>query len=662
MKIISILLSILFISTSGYAACVGESPTWTTTPDYASVSSCVSSATYGDTINVSAGSVTWTGEIVITKGISLIGAGKDSTIIKRGTAQTSQFYGLISYYPDATERAANNTFRISGFTLDADSLSTVIFLKNSTASILNKIRIDNNKITNPGGLNAGRGIYISGTFYGVIHSNVFEYSSGKPLDSYGADATSWTNLTRDFGSANNIYYEDNTFIGSSAYHSAGQGGRYVSRYNTYSGATANLYPIFDIHGNQPTGYSAMVGEIYGNLVDLGTRSGGLFDHRGGQAMIFNNYVATTSTVSYKVREEYRDDLLGGSFLQHVTNSHYWNNRFRSNMALIHEFYTAQDTSDNSTVNNPLVLVENREFWRQTTSDFNGSIAAVGSCGYYGGPACTASGVGCGTLANRPATCTTGVAYWATDQSCSDLTGLVGAVDAEGDRPDTTYKITGTLYKCTSNNVWSAYYTPYTYPHPLRDDAGTPAAPSFGSASLVDDTLTINILNVAAVNDNTGFDLSCSGAGDEDLTFVSASGGTLTYTIDRAILQSEGNCSLDYVTVEDGIEGAGGDDLGSFTDQPVTNNSESTPPTVELTLTITGTGCSVISSPTGINTTTSTTANYDTDTVVTLAGYFGNGWSGITFGGDCASNGTVTMSAAKTCTLTCKEKLVLNWSR
>lgn len=94
------------------------------------------------------------------------------------------------------------------------------------------------------------------------------------------------------------------------------------------------------------------------------------------------------------------------------------------------------------------IVENTDVWLQHTGTFDGTgIVANGG------------GVGCGTLANRPATCTTGVAYWSTDQSCSDLTGMVGA------NPSTP--ISGTLYKCTATNTWEAYYKPYTYPHPLR---------------------------------------------------------------------------------------------------------------------------------------------------------------------------------------------------
>jgi hypothetical protein len=74
--------------------------------------------------------------------------------------------------------------------------------------------------------------------------------------------------------------------------------------------------------------------------------------------------------------------------------------------------------------------------------------------------CT-GGVGVGTLANRPASCSAnstaypagnspGVGYWATD--------------------------TNTLYVCASTNTWTTYYTPYTYPHPLTVGSGAPPAP------------------------------------------------------------------------------------------------------------------------------------------------------------------------------------------
>lgn len=83
-----------------------------------------------------------------------------------------------------------------------------------------------------------------------------------------------------------------------------------------------------------------------------------------------------------------------------------------------------------------------------------------------------SGVGCGPLGSRPSSCTSGVAYWATDQSCTNMNGLVGEDHSED--------IEGVLWKCT-NESWEQYFTPYTYPHPLQ--AGLPSSPlvphSFG---------------------------------------------------------------------------------------------------------------------------------------------------------------------------------------
>lgn len=73
----------------------------------------------------------------------------------------------------------------------------------------------------------------------------------------------------------------------------------------------------------------------------------------------------------------------------------------------------------------------------------------------------ASGVGMGTLAARPATCTTGTAYWASAQDYTTITDYVGN--------DPTTEIDGTLYKCTDTDTWTAIFTPYTYPHPLRGD-------------------------------------------------------------------------------------------------------------------------------------------------------------------------------------------------
>ena len=100
-----------------------------------------------------------------------------------------------------------------------------------------------------------------------------------------------------------------------------------------------------------------------------------------------------------------------------------------------------------------VVAANRDYYNQD----NANCAP-------GGGSCTA-GVGRGTLAQRPAGCTPGVGYWATDQGEWNSTN--------GGTPD------GRLYKCISANNWAPYYMPYAYPHPLI--SGVAAADSSGSA-------------------------------------------------------------------------------------------------------------------------------------------------------------------------------------
>jgi len=76
----------------------------------------------------------------------------------------------------------------------------------------------------------------------------------------------------------------------------------------------------------------------------------------------------------------------------------------------------------------------------------------------------ASGVGSGTLAARPVTCTAGVAYFATDQGNWNT-----SANGFGQ---------GVLYKCTATNTWTLWYTPAQYPDPLNASGGT-QAPAIG---------------------------------------------------------------------------------------------------------------------------------------------------------------------------------------
>lgn len=383
---------------------------------YADVAAAVSAASAGDTVQVPAGSSTWSSQLVITKGIILQGQG-ESTVIT-GNVGGSTY--LVRYAP-ATP-ANNEAFRMTAITFDLNNDSLALWLSNSSSTYAQtSIRIDNCTFNNC----IRTTVLIDGPMWGVIDNNIFE--GEVHLDNYAQNSCSdWSEQTFSLGSADNLYWEDNTITTDYTIVTGGHGGRYVYRHNTisYTHATQGAYPLFDMHGNQPGDIvSPRGGEIYGNTITYtggGGVNGRLVDHRGGQMVVYNNTVSGFGSIDFQIREEYCDSITcSGTYEMHVKDSYYWSNT--NNSSYLSSYPVVNSCGEYS-------IAANQDFWVHDEA-FDGS-----------------SGVGVGTLGERPSSgLTAGVGYWATDES--------------------------TLYRATGAASWEVYYTPYTYPHPLRGEGG-----------------------------------------------------------------------------------------------------------------------------------------------------------------------------------------------
>jgi hypothetical protein len=466
---------LIFCATYTYASTIEASSC-----SLAHVQAAVNAAGRGDTVSVPAGSCKWTGTLSITKAIVLQGAGAGNTVITSNFTPSTTVDGvgsgesLIFFKSSNIAGDTNTQLRITGFTFDLNNKTSGILVNNFSITALNKLRIDNNTFLNCyfGGktsFNWYSTIITNGTIYGVIHSNTF--LSGVPhLCFMGWNSNTWNSRAYTYGGADNIILEDND-ITLDTYNifltDNGSGASVVWRYNTLRVKFNEYAPIFSVHGNvgAQTVYASMGGEHYGNRI-ISDYSNTLqtFELRGGMSMTFYNKVTAGS--NYSKVQEYEGSGRGADYgsltnyfcpsgtlyagtkscaidgqPQHVWKTYIWNNRLGAETAA----GSILSVANLKSISPEKMLRENVDFWKDNS-------ACIGS-------SCTA-GVGCGTLDNLPETCTTGVAYWATDQSCSAVpTASVGK--------NPTRPISGTLYRCGPTNKWAPYYTPYTYPHPLR---------------------------------------------------------------------------------------------------------------------------------------------------------------------------------------------------
>ena len=429
-----------------FAASVGQSHGATiraASVAYEDVRAAVAAAASGDIVVVPAGSATWLSTLKITKRIWLVGAGVGQTIIVSGVASRDC---IISYAP--ADAASTSFFRLSGFTLDANNTSRLVEILRTDTTTPTYVRIDHNRFV--GALTSFPSVLeVMGVVYGVVDNNTFDNQAH--IDNYGMGGTAWKNLTYRPGSAENLYYEDNTFNLTQTADSGGHGGRYAKRYNDYNlqdprpfTGLSGFYPLFDAHGNQEGDVHATMGlEIYGNR-GTGNFTTNFLVQRGGKGIALFNKLFNANSVGMAVVDDVADSACVPSTApdgtpQRPNSSYYWNNRAGADGTKIFHAVEGKDVEGK--------LAENLSWWNQNDK-FDGK-----------------TGIGCGTLAARPAICSPGVGYWASGQSCS-------FIDNRSVGRNPSVPISGTLYRCTAVGAWEEYFKPFTYPHPFRG----PAAP------------------------------------------------------------------------------------------------------------------------------------------------------------------------------------------
>jgi hypothetical protein len=387
--------------------------------------------------------------LTITKGVRVIAAGTTQTLITKGHTDAIMLY--IPANPDA-----NYPFRFSGFSFDCTvNAGPGLRLYTTSNTAQTSIRIDHNRIVGASAFLQSRlsETVTGGNFYGVVDNNYAQIISTANamswIGSVGQGMWNWVNREFVRGSADMMFFEDNTFICRSFLGDCGMGMRYCARYNNVTCNSTIFQAVFDCHGNQmPSGHTGGMGiEIYHNTLNAGGVYTQFLDHRGGRCMCFYNTINNAANIDMNCREEiidnYNAEVAPFAVISapdiyadhgqpmHPSGSYNFENRRGTGELIPVNFngsvdYTAQADSMKCFTGEGIVPTEDRHIWQQKVG-FDGS-----------------SGVGVGPLASRPTTCTSnGVAWWATDEN--------------------------RLYRWRTGTGWELFYTPYTYPHPLRGE-------------------------------------------------------------------------------------------------------------------------------------------------------------------------------------------------
>ncbi|NLD98979.1 MAG: hypothetical protein GX640_03825 [Fibrobacter sp.] len=265
---------------SGVSAKVITSSDGTTS----SIQSAINSAVSGDTIRIPQGTFSFSGSVSLNAGISIIGTGTSSTILRKSGSSATPMFTING---SNGQRVSIGHFSMIGVTSSSSSVQDVgIRLNNCKDFDVQEMNFNNF---------GNAAIYVKGNSRGLVRECRFVDiyrpaigSLGYGVVVYGDGSGAWSRPL-DLGTENAIYVEDCYFKNNRHAIASNDGARYVFRYNTVMDNAGNFQAI-DAHGRE---YGSSRGtrsyEIYNNTIDNSVRTSPyMIFIRGGDGVIFNN--------------------------------------------------------------------------------------------------------------------------------------------------------------------------------------------------------------------------------------------------------------------------------------------------------------------------------------------------------------------------------------